>query len=160
MTVILFLSMPCPILLVEIEIRNLNTHNSFPDPQLAKIKYTSRFALGIFFHEKMQLRPQQSEHRALNFVQNPHSVIRYWSIEHLKRCAGDYELANSNSELPALVVHSSVDYGAQHTEADKVAVASDLLHQLQTETELAKDCESQSDKHAVICHRWNCSQVR
>lgn len=114
-----------------------------------QVSYTSRYALGLFYNEKLNILPNES---CINFVEgNP--VIRYWTVEDEKRNLGKKK--RSLETVSASVVHTSVSFGAENIDhnADEV---KEILLKCVSET-----CKSLQGKDPafVKCHKWRYSQV-
>jgi len=114
--------------------------------KLQNVKYTTRYALGLFYDENVVL--DESDH-IINFVQD--DVIRYWSLENMKRAYP----AKTSDEPAAVTVHTSVDFGAQHIDDDKDSQKQYLLEKAK---EKIKSIREISPSY-VQCHKWKYSQV-
>lgn len=111
---------------------------------MEKVRYTTRFALGLFYDTNEALLPQ-SENSALNFVSND-PIIRYWSIENKKR---------KSSDLCAIVIHTSVKFGAENAEQTAESMKTFLLEKVESVIEGIKN----SNPTFIKCHKWRYSQV-
>lgn len=130
-------------------IRWLSTPSGDPNlkEKLTQVSYTSRYALGLFYNEKLAVVPTDS---SINFVDgNP--VIRYWTLEDEKRKLGE----TNGSETSAAVVHTSVSFGAEYIDRNAQDVQEILLKSV------AETCKSLQgkDPEFVKCHKWRYSQV-
>lgn len=117
--------------------------------KLTQVQYTSRYALGLFYNEKVSIAPTES---CMNFVDgNP--VIRYWTLEDEKRLLGQPNKSfDANSSA---VVHTSVSFGAENIDRNADEVKEILLKGV------AETCNSLQGKEPafVKCHKWRYSQV-
>lgn len=116
--------------------------------KLQNVKYTSRYALGLFYNENINL--EKSEHIIINFVEN--DVIRYWSLENRKRAFP----ANTTDEPASITVHTSVYFGAQHRDDEKDSQKDYLLEKSREQIKTIKGVTP----NFVKCHKWKFSQVR
>nr|XP_034994257.1 renalase isoform X5 [Zootoca vivipara] len=110
--------------------------------QLESVRYSSRYALGLFYEAGTQIDVPW----AVRYISdNP--CIRFISIDNKKRNTESPDVA------PSVVVHTSVPFGTSHLESDKEKVQQLILDQL-------KDVVPSLPKPASIkCHRWRYSQV-
>ncbi|CAL8074601.1 unnamed protein product [Orchesella dallaii] len=111
---------------------------------LSMVKYSTRFALGLFFDAEIRLA---SSAQPLNFIEND-PVFRYWSIENLKR-TGTY------NEPTSVVLHTNINYGAENAEEDKDALKPQLLEKT---VEIIPEAAS-IPLDSVKSHKWRYSQV-
>ena len=112
--------------------------------KLEDVKYSSRFALGLFFNESVKLK---TSNHPLNFVKGD-PIIRFWSIENLKR-TGEFEGPTS------VVMHTGIDFGAENSDKDKDSVKPVLL---QKATDVVPEAANVSE-NSVKSHKWKYSQV-
>jgi predicted NAD/FAD-dependent oxidoreductase len=118
--------------------------------KISKVEYSTRYALGLFFHNPIILKENEEP---IHFVNDPSTPIRYWSIEGIKRSG------TKDIQAPAAVIaHTSVEYGAQKLaeNANVDLVRSQLLHDMLLQI---RPFEKSLPSAAKI-HRWRYSQVR
>lgn len=118
--------------------------------KLSQVSYTSRYALGLFYDEKVSIDPTEY---CVNFKDDP--VIRYWTLEDEKRQLG--EMNRSRIECPSSsVVHTSVSFGAENIDRNAEDVKDVLLNQV------TLTCKTLQGKEPafVKCHKWRYSQVK
>ncbi|KAJ0060558.1 hypothetical protein NL108_016027, partial [Boleophthalmus pectinirostris] len=108
---------------------------------LAQVRYSSRFALVLFFSRDSSL---DLEHD-LKYVSNS-PCIRYISVEHRKR---DTDLSDLG---PSLVVHTSVSFGSQYLDSDPVQVQTLILD------ELHRLLPQLPQPISIKTHKWRFSQ--
>lgn len=117
--------------------------------KLIEVTYTSRYAMGLFYNEKLTILPNES---CINFVEgNP--VIRYWTVEDEKRQLGQKNRSLDNTS--ACVVHTSVAFGAENIDHNADDVKQILLKRV---SETCKSLQGK-DPAFVKCHKWRYSQV-
>ncbi|XP_037052492.1 renalase-like [Bradysia coprophila] len=144
-------TMPVPQLL---QLGNIDTIlQSLGNPdikeKLAQVSYTSRYALGLFYNEKLTIAPSES---CMNFVDGD-AMVRYWTLEDEKRQLGRVNKSFDNAS--SAVVHTSVTFGAENIDRDAKDVQQILLERVE------KTCKS---LHGAVpafvkCHKWRYSQV-
>lgn len=126
-----------------------STGNLNPKQKLMEVSYSSRYALGLFYNEKLSVAPTES---SINYVDdNP--AIRYWTLEDEKRRLGQTNTSVENST--AAVVHTSTTFGAENIDRNADDIKEILL-------KCVKDtCKSLQGKEPafVKCHKWRYSQV-
>lgn len=119
--------------------------------KLSQVSYTSRYALGLFYNEKLAVDPTES---CINFVDgNP--MIRYWTLEDEKRKLGETNRSLDNNASSA-VVHTSVSFGAENIDRNAQEVQEILLKSV---AETCKSLQGQNPAF-VKCHKWRYSQVK
>lgn len=114
-----------------------------------QVSYTSRYALGLFYNEKLAVDASES---CINFVDgNP--AIRYWTLEDEKRRLG--QANRSVDHASSAVIHTSVSFGAENIDRNAKDVQEMLLKCV------AGTCKSLQGKEPafVKCHKWRYSQV-
>ncbi|ODN01643.1 Renalase [Orchesella cincta] len=109
---------------------------------LSMVKYSTRFALGLFFDDEIRLA---SSTQPLNFIEND-TVLRYWSIENVKR-------TGSFSGPTSVVVHTSIQYGAANVDVDN------LKPQLFEKAVSIIPEAASIPNDSVKSHKWRYSQV-
>ncbi|XP_037547238.1 renalase [Nematolebias whitei] len=110
--------------------------------QLDCVRYSSRFALGLFFSPEVVFGFSWG---AKYFMDSP--CIRYIAVESRKRSADISGLAQS------LVVHTSVSFGLEHLEWDKEDVQPIILQ------ELHRLLPHLPQPISIKCQKWRYSQV-
>ncbi|XP_041829504.1 renalase [Melanotaenia boesemani] len=135
------LTMPVPqILQLQGDLRNLL---SVPQKQqLDVVRYSSRFALALFFSPDVVF----SFSWGAQYVSDS-SVICYIAADNRKRSADTPGLG------PSLVIHTSVLFGLEHLEQDKEDVKPIILEELRR---LLPDLPQPI---SIKCHKWRYSQV-
>ncbi len=113
--------------------------------RLENVKYSTRFALGLFFDEPKVLT---SSKHPLNYVEND-PIFRYWCIENLKR-------TGTFAEPTSIVMHTNINFGAVNSEEDKDAMKPKLLKKA---CDIVPETTSLPDS-SVKCHKWKFSQVK
>lgn len=116
---------------------------------MESVTYTSRYALGLFFSEKLE--PASGE-GAANYVDGD-PIIRYWTVENLKRSLGSTEA--SSSEVSAVVVHTTVQFGKENMDKSVDEVKEILLKHIQGKFKTLEGKIPES----VKCQKWRYSQV-
>lgn len=114
-----------------------------------QVSYTSRYALGLFYNEKLAVAPTEY---CVNFVDgNP--MIRYWTLEDEKRRLGETNRSMGNAS--SAVVHTSVSFGAENIDRNAKEVQEILLKSV------AETCKSLQGKDPAVvkCQKWRYSQV-
>ncbi|XP_051883466.1 renalase isoform X2 [Pristis pectinata] len=110
--------------------------------RLEAARYSSRFALALFYEAGTQI---DAPWAAKYIINNP--CIRFISIDNKKRCSEAPEVG------PSVVVHTTVQFGAENVHKDKEDVEPLILDQLQQILPgLPKSVSSK-------CHKWRYSQV-
>ncbi|XP_028651262.1 renalase isoform X2 [Erpetoichthys calabaricus] len=104
--------------------------------------YSSRYALGLFYKAGVQIDVPW----AVKYITN-NPCIRFISIDNKKR-----NLDLSSAE-PAVVVHTSVSFGAEHLEKAKEDVEPLILE------ELEKVLPGLPKPSSTKCQKWRYSQV-
>jgi len=104
--------------------------------------------MGLFYDS--QDVPFQNTVQSINFIENDDSIVRYWAVDNKKRSAG-----LETDEPCAVVVHTSVKYGAEHSENTPDSMKSSLYEVVKNALEPVKPTEPSSIK----CHKWKYSQV-
>lgn len=112
--------------------------------KMEKVKYSTRFALALFFDEIKVLKASE---QPLNFIDND-SIFRFWSIENLKR-TGTYE------EPTSIVMHTNINFGASNSEEDKEKMKPVLFEKACSILPEIAEISSSS----VKSHKWKYSQV-
>jgi len=107
---------------------------------LQGIKYSSRFALAVFFDKPVDLGVDWS----INYVSN-HPIFRYVAIDNLKR--GD------NIGPTSIVAHTSVPFAMDRIDETPDNLKPDLMSSLQ------KMFPTWTTPSHVKCHKWRFSQV-
>ncbi|XP_029465685.1 renalase isoform X2 [Rhinatrema bivittatum] len=117
---VVILTMPVPqILQLHGDIGNLI--NKSQKQQLEAVSYSSRYALGLFYEAGTQINVPWAAQYITN---NP--CICFISIDNKKRNIA------SKVAAPSIVVHTNVEFGADHLESNQEEVQKLILHQLET----------------------------
>ncbi|XP_069756738.1 renalase isoform X2 [Narcine bancroftii] len=109
---------------------------------LEATRYSSRFALALFYEAGTQINVSWA---AKYIVNNP--CVRFISIDNKKRCSESPEVG------PSLVVHTTVQFGAENEHKDKEDVEALILDQLH------RILPGLPKSTSVKCHKWRYSQV-
>ena len=107
---------------------------------LQRVKYSSRYAMALGFDQPLTT-PTSWTAKYFN-----HPIIRYASWDNLKR--------NAPFDKPSLLLHTSVPFGLEHLETDKIIVG-DIIKRALPEV-LATPLPSPAYSHII---RWRYSQV-
>ncbi|KAM4525402.1 renalase [Odontesthes bonariensis] len=135
------LTMPVPqILQLQGDVGNLLSVQQ--KQQLDGVRYSSRFALGLFFSPDVVL----SFTWGAQYVPN-NRCIRYIAVDNRKRSA------DAPGRGPALVVHTSVPFGLEHLEREKEDIQPIILQELYG---LLPDLPQPM---SIKCQKWRYSQV-
>lgn len=110
--------------------------------QLDQVRYSSRFALGLFFPPEVVFSFSWSA----RYVADS-NIIRYIAVDSRKRNA------DVPGRGPSLVVHTSVPFGLEHLEEDQEQVQPLILE------ELDQLLPGLPPPVAVKCQKWRYSQV-
>ncbi|XP_037836820.1 renalase isoform X2 [Kryptolebias marmoratus] len=110
--------------------------------QLDCVRYSSRFALGLFFSPEVTFTFSWG---AKYFTDN--HCIRYIAVDNRKRSAEAVGLG------PSLVVHTSIPFGLEHLERDKEDVQPVILQ------ELHRLLPNLPQPISIKCQKWRYSQV-
>ncbi|XP_001363196.2 renalase isoform X1 [Monodelphis domestica] len=138
---IIILTMPIPqILQLQGDIKNLISESQ--KQQLTSVRYSCRFALGLFYDTGTQIDVPWA---AQYLPSNP--CVRFLSIDNRKR---DTDAANTG---PSVVVHSTVSFGKENAEKSIEAVQEVILQQVRS---LLPGLPPPA---STTCHRWTYSQV-
>ncbi|XP_072883464.1 renalase isoform X2 [Hemitrygon akajei] len=110
--------------------------------KLETVRYSSRFALALFYEAGTQIDVPWA---AKYIVNNP--CIRFISIDNKKRCSEVPEVG------PSVVVHTTVQFGAESVHKSKEDVEPLILDQLQ------QILPGLPKSISTKCHKWRYSQV-
>ncbi|CAF94888.1 unnamed protein product [Tetraodon nigroviridis] len=110
--------------------------------QLEQVRYSSRFALGLFFSPEVVFGFSWSARYLADS-----DIIRYLAADSRKRNA------DGPGRGPSLVVHTSVSFGLENLEKDKEDVQAIILE------ELKKVLPGLPQPVSVKCQKWRYSQV-
>ncbi|XP_078269282.1 renalase isoform X2 [Rhinoraja longicauda] len=110
--------------------------------RLEAVRFSSRFALALFYEAGTRIEVPWA---AKYIVDNP--CVRFISIDSKKRSSESPEVG------PSLVVHTTVQFGAENVDKDKDDVEPLILDQLQ------KVLPGLPTPTSVKCHKWRFSQV-
>uniref|UniRef100_V9KUD2 Renalase n=2 Tax=Callorhinchus milii TaxID=7868 RepID=V9KUD2_CALMI len=145
------LTMPVPQIL-QLQGHIENFINETQRQQLEAASYSSRFALGLFYECGTHFDVPWA---AKYISENP--CIRFISIDNKKRSLGQSTIYFSLSESPqigsSIVVHTSVQFGAEHINKDRKVVEPLILEQLQ---QLLPGLPQSTSTN---CQKWRHSQV-
>ncbi|XP_043568332.1 renalase isoform X2 [Chiloscyllium plagiosum] len=110
--------------------------------QLETARYSSRFALALFYEAGTRISvPWVAKY----IVNNP--CIRFISIDNKKRNSESPEVG------PSIIIHTTVQFGAQNMQKDKEEVEPLILEQLQ------QILPGLPKSIGIKCHKWRYSQV-
>ncbi|XP_044515165.1 renalase [Gracilinanus agilis] len=138
---IIILTMPIPqILQLQGDIKNLMSESQ--KQQLRSVRYSCRFALGLFYEAGTQIDVPW----AAQYLPNNPSVC-FLSIDNRKR---DTDAADSG---PSVVVHTTVSFGKENEDKSLEAVQEAILQQV---SGLLPGLPTPA---SATCHRWTYSQV-
>ncbi|XP_020830614.1 renalase [Phascolarctos cinereus] len=138
---IIILTMPVPqILQLQGDIKNLISESQ--KRQLASVRYSCRFALGLFYEAGTHIEVPWAARYILN---NPY--ICFISIDHRKR---DVDAADSG---PSVVVHTTTSFGMENLEKSTEDVRDVILQQVSCVL------PGLPTPASTMCHRWTYSQV-
>lgn len=139
----LVLTMPTPQIL-KLEGNLLSPTGPDTRANLEGVRYSSRYALGLFYCDADDALLQLAHGSwSAKYFDDP--IIRYASWDARKRA--------SRTRGQALLIHTSVPFGIEHSETDKATVQALILKSL---NELIPGLPPHSDSHLV---RWKYSQV-
>jgi len=128
----------------------LHTEKQEVKSLLEKVNYTCRYSVGLFYDKEVPV--QKDQVHAFNFVSDD-PVIRFWSLENLKRAAGDSTKMQGPSSI---VVHTSTDFGRDHLEDKPDTQKTFLEDKIIDKIEFIRRLPAPS---FVKCHKWKFSQV-
>ncbi|XP_078269285.1 renalase isoform X3 [Rhinoraja longicauda] len=135
------LTMPVPqILKLQGDMKSLLSESQ--RQRLEAVRFSSRFALALFYEAGTRIEVPWA---AKYIVDNP--CVRFISIDSKKRSSESPEVG------PSLVVHTTVQFGAENVDKDKDDVEPLILDQLQ------KVLPGLPTPTSVKCHKWRFSQV-
>ncbi|XP_074088349.1 renalase isoform X3 [Macrotis lagotis] len=138
---ILILTMPVPqILQLQGDIKNLISESQ--KQQLASVRYSCRFALGLFYEAGTQIDVPWA---AKYIPNNPY--ICFISIDNRKR---DIDAADAG---PSVVVHTTTAFGLENLEKSVEDVQEVILQQV------GSILPGLPMPASTICHHWTYSQV-
>lgn len=133
------LTMPVP------QILEINQSNSFLNTSqsnlLSTAKYSSRYALGLFYSEKIEV-PNYCA-RYVNSTDN--KTIRYVSFDNIKR--------EDNESVTSIVVHTSKEFGDENIDKHNDDVQKIVYG------EFKKLYPNFPEPSYTKCHKWRYSQV-
>lgn len=110
--------------------------------RLEAVRFSSRFALALFYEAGTRIDEPWA---AKYIVDNP--CIRFISIDSKKRSSESPEVG------PSVVVHTTVQFGAENVDKEKGDVEPLILEQLQ------KVLPALPKPTSIKCHKWRFSQV-
>ncbi|XP_062927698.1 renalase isoform X2 [Mobula hypostoma] len=110
--------------------------------KLEAVRYSTRFALALFYEAGTQIDVPWA---AKYIINNP--CIRFVSIDNKKRCSEAPEVG------PSVVVHTTVQFGAESVHKSKEDVEPLILDQLQ------QILPGLPKSISTKCHKWRYSQV-
>lgn len=116
---------------------------------LGSVKYSSRYALGLFFREPPPPTPELGW--SAKYFSDP--IVRYASWDTLKRGLCPSNTAEGGGGSSSLLLHTGVPFGIQHLEDDKEEVKRLVMERA---TELIPGLPPPAHDHIV---RWRYSQV-
>uniref|UniRef100_A0A4X2JZL4 Renalase, FAD dependent amine oxidase n=2 Tax=Vombatus ursinus TaxID=29139 RepID=A0A4X2JZL4_VOMUR len=138
---IIILTMPVPqILQLQGDIKNLISESQ--KQQLTSVRYSCRFALGLFYEAGTQIDVPWAARYILN---NPY--ICFVSIDNQKR---DIDAADSG---PSVVVHTTTSFGMENLEKSIEDVQDVILQQMSS---VLPDLPTPA---STTCRRWTYSQA-
>nr|CAD7586076.1 unnamed protein product [Timema genevievae] len=107
---------------------------------LKSVKYSSRYALGLFYNAKIEI----GEPWDVKYIYDD-EIFRYVAIDNKKR--------NRPDSPPAIVFHTTITYGEENMERNIGDVQSDLLEHVK------KVFPGWPEPDFVKCQKWRYSQV-
>ncbi|XP_068957884.1 renalase isoform X2 [Petaurus breviceps papuanus] len=138
---IVILTMPVPqIFQLQGDVKNLISENQ--KQQLASVRYSCRFALGLFYKAGTRIDVPWAARYIPN---NPY--ICFISIDNRKRGADAEELG------PSVVVHTTTSFGLENLEKSNEDVQDVILQQV------SRVLPGLPMPLSTTCHRWTYSQV-
>jgi predicted NAD/FAD-dependent oxidoreductase len=119
---------------------------------LENVTYTSRFALGLFYKDRLALKNGEG---ALNYVADD-AVLRYWTLENEKRILDRQDQGNEEKDPSSVVIHTTTKFGADNVEKSLDEMKTVLMKEIDGRF---KTLEGPTPDH-IKCHKWRYSQVR
>uniref|UniRef100_A0A803Y1N4 Renalase, FAD dependent amine oxidase n=2 Tax=Meleagris gallopavo TaxID=9103 RepID=A0A803Y1N4_MELGA len=138
---VVILTMPVPQIL-QLQGDIVNIINEKQKQQLESARYSSRYALGLFYEVGAQIDVPWA---AKYITDNP--CIRFISIDNKKRNVESPEIG------PSVVVHTTVTFGREHLDSDPAEVQQLILSHLENLVPSLPKADS------VKCQKWRYSQV-
>ncbi|XP_059477399.1 renalase-like isoform X2 [Neocloeon triangulifer] len=137
----IILTMPVPqIFQLEGDVQDLLNKNSELTKNLKSVKYSSRYALGLFFDNNTALRNIDWDSKYLS----DHGVFRFVSLDSRKR---------QLDQPVAAVFHTSITFGEENIDKNGDEVKIQLL------SEVKKLFPQWPEPKSVKCQKWRYSQV-
>jgi len=134
--------MPAPqVLQLKGSINELINAKADISANLKAVKYSSRYALGLYFGKTDALN---SENWIAKFIDD-HPIIRYVAIDHRRR--------NRPQSQASVTLHTNVTFGAENVDRDMEEI------KILLEDEYKKLFPHWPQPEYVKCHRWRYSQV-
>ncbi|NXD15304.1 RNLS Renalase, partial [Nothocercus nigrocapillus] len=138
---IVILTMPVPEIL-QLQGDIVNIINESQKQQLEAVRYSSRYALGLFYEAGTRIDVPWC---AQYITDNP--CVRFISIDNKKRNIESPEIG------PSVVVHTTVTFGHDHLDSDPAEVQQLILSHLESLV------PSLPKPASVRCQKWRYSQV-
>ncbi|UJR26870.1 hypothetical protein I4U23_008181 [Adineta vaga] len=139
-------TIPVPQILSHLKgsITQLIDQNQEVKNKLSQVKYSTRFAVGLFYPKS--IINLNMPWRIYYVDKNDNEYLRFLAIDNAKR--------NKNEPPFSLIAHTSVEYGAKHTDDDKMIVGEEIKEKIfQFLPELPR--ETCNTKY----HKWKYSQI-
>jgi len=112
--------------------------------KLAQVKYSSRFAVGLFYPSS--ITNLNIPWRIYYVNKNDNDCLRFLAVDNAKR--------NKNEPPFSLIAHTSIEYGAKHIEDDKMIIGEQIKEKIfQFLPELPRDISN------TKYHKWKYSQI-
>jgi len=112
--------------------------------KLAQVKYSSRFAVGLFYSSSITNLNIPWHIYYVN--RNDNDCLRFLAVDNAKR--------NKNEPPYSLIAHTSVEFGAKHIEDDKMIIGEQIKEKIfQFLPELSRDISN------TKYHKWKYSQI-
>ncbi|CAF0884173.1 unnamed protein product [Adineta steineri] len=139
-------TIPVPQVLCQLQgsITQLIDQNKEVKENLSQIKYSSRFAVGLFYSSSVT--NLNIPWRIYYVDKKEHECLRFLAIDNAKR--------NKNEPPFSLIAQTSVEFGAKHIDDDKMIIGEEIKEKIfQFLPELSRDISN------TKYHKWKYSQV-
>ncbi|CAF0734185.1 unnamed protein product [Adineta ricciae] len=139
-------TIPVPQILSQLKgsIAELIDRNQEAKEKLAQVKYSTRFAVGLFYPPS--ITTLNIPWRIYYVDKNDNEYLRFLAVDNAKR--------NNNEPPFSLIAHTSVEFGAKHIDDDKMIIGEEIKEKIfQFLPQLPRQISS------TKYHKWKYSQV-